>query len=744
MTSMHVPTLLLVVVVGSFAWAAALAYVAYPRKKDLFQCALAMAMHGVAYVCYAQAGKANPVIPFVLGNGALAASLALLAEVVVGLLAIQPRRWLLWAPVVALPLGFSFFLSSQYLGLRVATGSVVFGAQISCVMWLLRRPHPALPGRGRNIVLSGFALVLLIFVIRFLGAISTTQPSQVFGAGSVLQTLTFMSASAGMSLVVLGLVLMSEDRLSKALSSSNAFVRDILASMHSQIVVLSPDGQVVTSNQPRWDQVDYLRFLPQWIEGDPAHLLAGIQAVLDGRSDGFACEQAVQGPPMRWFMITVNRMHGTSGAVVVHTDITSTMKAEQFRQFRSEVLAMLTTGCKLEPLLNTLQSGVERLVPGARCQITLDTVPESGQRYPIVAADQRVLGALVLTTSPHDEGEGEQGVAAWMRQTADLASVAIEYIRANEARVRSEAQYRLLVEHACEGIVVAQDGRVRFANPMLLCLLGFEADEVVGHELLNFVHEDDRARVRESYNLRIQGRAQGLKYPLRVLTRDRGMCWFEISGTQFEWEGRPATLNFLTDIQERVEMESQIRSLAYHDSLTQLPNRVLMRDRLKQVLASHKRVPRYGALMFLDLDRFKPVNDAHGHVAGDLVLIEVAQRLRDCVRETDTVARFGGDEFVIMLADLHEDRETSLVLARGVADKVLRSLSEPYQLSVPQDDGSVQIVTHEGSASIGLVLFHSEVGKEDRLLQRADSAMYRAKDEGRHVVVLADEVSPGD
>lgn len=228
-----------------------------------------------------------------------------------------------------------------------------------------------------------------------------------------------------------------------------------------------------------------------------------------------------------------------------------------------------------------------------------------------------------------------------------------------------------------------------------------------------------------------------------MLTHDRGLRWFEISGTQFEWEGRAATLNFLTDIQDRVEMESQIRSLAYHDSLTQLPNRVLMRDRLKQALASHKRLPRYGALMFLDLDHFKPVNDAHGHIAGDLVLIEVAQRLMRCVRETDTVARFGGDEFVVMLADLHEDRPTSLAQARNVADKVLRSLSEPYYLNLPQEDGSVRHVMHECGASIGLLLFHSEAGSEDRLLQRADSAMYRAKEAGRQTIVLA-EPQPGD
>lgn len=526
MTGMHAPTLLLVVVIVSFSWAVALACVAWPRKKDLLWCALSMALHGVAYVCFAQTGKGPPFVPVVLGNAALLASLAVLVQVFLDLREVQGRRWWWWAPVVALPLIYVFLQSPSYLGLRVAMGSVVYGGLCVCLAWLLWRPHPALPGRGRFITLSGVILVLLLFMWRLYGALTEHHPALSFGDSSLVQSLTIMAALVGMSLLVLGVVLMSEERLAKALFLSN-----------------------------------------------------------------------------------------------------------------------------------------------------------------------------------HN--------------------------------------YRLLVENACEGIVVAQSGRVQFANPMLLSSLGYTAEDVLGQDLLQFVHEADRAKVLESYRLRVQGLAHGLKYPLRVLTHDRGLRWFEISGTQFEWEGRPATLNFLTDIQDRVEMENQIRSLAYHDSLTQLPNRVLMRDRLKQALASHKREPRYGALMFLDLDHFKPVNDAHGHAAGDLVLIQVAQRLMRCVRETDTVARFGGDEFVVMLADLHEDRPTSLAQARGVADKVLRTLSEPYHLTLSQDDGSVRTVTHVCGASIGLVLFHSEASSEDRLLQQADSAMYRAKEAGRQTIVLA-ELPPSE
>lgn len=521
MIALHTPTLLLMVVAASFVWAAALAYVAVPGKKDLLLCALAMAMIGVAHLCFAQTGKASPLIFIVCGNAAVAVSLLLLVELFHGLREMRPVPWSWWcALVVVLPLGFGFFSSPSHLPARVLVAGVLFGGLCLYLVWLTARAHPALPGRGRYIALTGVLLVLLIFVLRLYGAFSPAHPVLSFGAASALQSLTLMIVMAGMSLLVLGVMLMSEGRLAKALAVSSA-------------------------------------------------------------------------------------------------------------------------------------------------------------------------------------------------------------------------KYRLLVENASEGIVVAQGGRVQFVNSMLLTLLGYSSDEVVGQNLLQFVHEDDRPKVMESYQLRLQGRAQGLKYPLRVLTHD-GMRWFEISGTQFEWEGKSATLNFLTDIQDRVEMEKQIHTLAYHDSLTQLPNRVLMLDRLKQALASHRRVPRYGALMFLDLDHFKPVNDVYGHAAGDLVLIEVAQRLMRCVRTTDTVARFGGDEFVVMLADLSEDWQTSRTQASSVADKVLRNLCEPYELSLPQDEGTARAVTHVCGASIGLVLFHSEAGSEERLLQQADSAMYRAKEAGRGTIVLAE------
>ena len=128
------------------------------------------------------------------------------------------------------------------------------------------------------------------------------------------------------------------------------------------------------------------------------------------------------------------------------------------------------------------------------------------------------------------------------------------------------------------------------------------------------------------------------------------------------------------DITERKQLEDQVRQLAFHDVVTKLPNRRLLHDRLSQSMAASARSGCHGAVMFLDLDNFKRLNDSHGHTVGDLLLIEVAERLKSCVREMDTVARFGGDEFVVMISELALDKAASVQEARGIAEKIRSAL----------------------------------------------------------------------
>ncbi|MER2545095.1 MAG: GGDEF domain-containing protein, partial [Candidatus Accumulibacter phosphatis] len=185
--------------------------------------------------------------------------------------------------------------------------------------------------------------------------------------------------------------------------------------------------------------------------------------------------------------------------------------------------------------------------------------------------------------------------------------------------------------------------------------------------------------------------------------------------------------------------EEKIHHLAFYDALTQLPNRLLLNDRLQQTMAASKRSACYGALMFIDLDNFKPVNDRHGHEVGDLLLIEAANRLKTCVREADTVARFGGDEFVVMLGDLHTDRIESSAQAAVVADKIRIRLSEPYLLTIRLEGRTDTTIEHHCTASIGVTLFLDHEVSRDDILKRADTGMYQAKAAGRNVIRFHDE-----
>lgn len=180
----------------------------------------------------------------------------------------------------------------------------------------------------------------------------------------------------------------------------------------------------------------------------------------------------------------------------------------------------------------------------------------------------------------------------------------------------------------------------------------------------------------------------------------------------------------------------EINKLAFYDELTSLANRRLLNDRLEQMIAARKRSGRYAALLFLDLDNFKPLNDVYGHAAGDSLLIAAAQRLVACVRETDTVARFGGDEFVVVLGDLSLDREQSVSQANAIAEKIRLSLGKTYRLSISHKAGEDDIVEHHCSASIGMTIFNSWELSADEILKRADLAMYQAKDEGRNLIRL--------
>jgi diguanylate cyclase (GGDEF)-like protein len=192
-----------------------------------------------------------------------------------------------------------------------------------------------------------------------------------------------------------------------------------------------------------------------------------------------------------------------------------------------------------------------------------------------------------------------------------------------------------------------------------------------------------------------------------------------------------SVMSLVLDVTKQKQNEEKIYQLAFYDALTSLPNRRLLDDRLEQSIAACKRSRKYGAVLFLDLDNFKPLNDTHGHNAGDLLLVEVARRLTNCVREVDTVARFGGDEFVVVLSELDAEKAECGKQAKLLAEKILDTLSQHYLLDSNSNDSTNNIVQSNVTASIGLALFNGDSSAE-KTLKYADEAMYEAKERGRN------------
>jgi diguanylate cyclase (GGDEF)-like protein len=188
-----------------------------------------------------------------------------------------------------------------------------------------------------------------------------------------------------------------------------------------------------------------------------------------------------------------------------------------------------------------------------------------------------------------------------------------------------------------------------------------------------------------------------------------------------------------THLQLRQALD-QVWKLAFHDALTGLPNRRLLGDRLTQAMAASKRSRQCGALMFLDLDNFKPLNDAHGHETGDQLLLEAASRLLSCVRKTDTVARFGGDEFVVLLSGLNADLNESIRQAQEIAEKIRTSLAATYRLNLKQMGEPASKVEHQCTASIGVALFQGQNSSNVEVIKWADMTMYQAKEAGRNQI----------
>ncbi len=277
--------------------------------------------------------------------------------------------------------------------------------------------------------------------------------------------------------------------------------------------------------------------------------------------------------------------------------------------------------------------------------------------------------------------------------------------------------------------------RIIWANKVFFERNGYTPEEIIGQSPRILQGPDTDRDVLDKVRAALEKwapiRAETLNY-----RKDGSTYWneFQIVPVANEKGWFTHWVSVQRDITERKLIEDQVHQLAFFDTLTNLPNRRLLNDRLSQAMAASKRHDCYAALLFLDLDNFKSLNDTHGHSTGDLLLIEAASRIKGCVREIDTVARFGGDEFVVMLSELDVDKTAATSQARLVAEKVLAALSIPYLLDVRHDGQPCSTVEHHCTASIGVVMFISHEVSQGEILMRADAAMYQAKEAGRNSI----------
>ena len=302
-------------------------------------------------------------------------------------------------------------------------------------------------------------------------------------------------------------------------------------------------------------------------------------------------------------------------------------------------------------------------------------------------------------------------------------------------RLRDHQFYtRSLFESNMDALTTTDpSGIITDVNKQMEALTGCTRDELTGAPFKNYFTNPERAEA--SIKL-VLIKKKVTNYELTVRARDGKETVVSCNQTTFYDRDRRLQGVFAAarDITERKQAEKQILSLALHDSLTLLPNRLLLNDRLVQAMSTSKRSKRYCALIFVDLDKFKMINDTQGHHAGDLLLIEVANRMRNCLREMDTVARFGGDEFAVILAELETDKGKSASRASIVAEKLRGALDKPYVLRSMQDGQAETTIERRCTASIGVALFLDHEAGTEELSKRADMAMYKAKEAGGNLV----------
>ena len=361
-------------------------------------------------------------------------------------------------------------------------------------------------------------------------------------------------------------------------------------------------------------------------------------------------------------------------------------------------------------------------------QLIRDTL-QSGQTHSVEYEMQTLSGLRQFEgrTQPLGVQVGGQAAVVFLARDITKRKQAESALRESELRFRS--LLRNIPSISVQGYL--QDGTTSYWNQASEQLYGYTADEALGGNLLDLIipppmRDDVRAHMQHMF-------ATGEVIPtgeLQLQRKDGTPVHVFSSHAYIQVPGHPPEMFCIDiDISGRKAAEEEARYLAFYDALTELPNRRLLVDRLQQVLASSSRTGMASAVLFVDLDNFKTLNDTRGHEVGDMLLTDVARRLKSHVRELDTVARLGGDEFVVVLQNLGTDPTEAAGQARMLGEMLRAHLAQPYDLAGHE---------HHCSASIGITLLHGQRTSVNEILKQADMAMYRAKDAGRNTLRFFD------
>jgi diguanylate cyclase (GGDEF)-like protein/PAS domain S-box-containing protein len=346
-----------------------------------------------------------------------------------------------------------------------------------------------------------------------------------------------------------------------------------------------------------------------------------------------------------------------------------------------------------------------------------------------------------LERSANRIAQGDYSARTAMRSNDELAHLGhtldhmAEAIQARDRTLQeSEARFRIMAEQSSDWVwLMDTQGRHTYSNNKIIDSLGLDLQDFLGADLSSLIHPEDRSLYRATFEKALAEKTGWHNVVLRWRHRDGGYRHLESSATAvFDDSGVLRGFQGADrDITERKEAEEQIVQLAFYDALTGLPNRRLLLDRLNQALIVGSRSQLYGAILFIDLDDFKTLNDSLGHDTGDILLVDVARRLTACVREDDTVARLGGDEFIVLLENISAEEQEAAARTEMVGDKILSRLNQPYRLNNRD---------WHSTPSIGITLFHGREMSVEELLKRADLAMYQAKEAGRNTLRFFDPV----